>query len=160
MLTTDTLTLMSQVTRFIKTGSGEADSTVPFGGMNVLLMGDFHQFPPVGNPCTALHSSPTFRKLEPLPKSVGHNIYSQFGTVVTLVQQQWIMDRIEMDILARVRTGDCTLHNLLEIQKLVLIILQCELPDPNTPPWDDVVLITPRMLCAKDGNEACLWNHC
>ena len=47
---TDTLTLMSHVTRFIQTGSGEADLTVPFGGMNVLLMGSFPQF---GSSCTA-----------------------------------------------------------------------------------------------------------
>ena len=37
MLTTETLNLMLQVIGFIKTGSSEADLTVLFGGINVLL---------------------------------------------------------------------------------------------------------------------------
>ncbi|KAF8221469.1 hypothetical protein L208DRAFT_1382251 [Tricholoma matsutake] len=31
------------------------DATVPFRGLNVILLGDFHQFPPVGNPRVALY---------------------------------------------------------------------------------------------------------
>ena len=129
-------------TGFMKTGSGKADSTVLFSGINVLLMGDFHQFLPVGNPCAVLYSSPTWEKLEPLPWSVGHNKYSQFQAVVTLVEQQQIMDRIWMNILERARTGDSTLYNLLEICILVFTDPQCELPNPNTHPWDGTVLLS------------------
>ena len=49
MLTMDMLTLVSQVMGYVKMRSRSANSTVPFSGLNVLLMGDSHQFPPVAN---------------------------------------------------------------------------------------------------------------
>ena len=65
MLMTDFITLTSQVMGFVKTDVGMADLTVPFGGMNVLLLGDFHQFPPVTNPSGALYSTPGHSKKRP-----------------------------------------------------------------------------------------------
>ena len=35
----------------------QADASKPFGGMNVVILGDFHQFPPPTNPHGALYSS-------------------------------------------------------------------------------------------------------
>lgn len=160
MLTADTLMLTLQITGLIKTGNGNADLTVPFGGMNTLLMGDFHQFPPVSNPCAALYNSPTCGKPEPSPWSVECSIYLQFQTVVTLVKQQCITHGVWMNILERARTGDCMLHDLWEICKLVLTNPQCELPNPSTPPWDDMVLITAWNVMQQRWNEMCLQNHC
>jgi len=53
-----------------------------------MLMGDFHQFPPVGNSKTALYSNPPSRKTV----IVGKAIYTQFKTVINLTQQWCIMD--------------------------------------------------------------------
>ena len=64
MLTTDLLTLTSQVTGFVKTGNGRADATVLFGGMNVILLGDFHQFPLVANSHASLYASPSISSKE------------------------------------------------------------------------------------------------
>lgn len=99
MLTTDLITLTSQITGFVKTGVGTADSTVPFGGMNVLLLGDFHQFPPVANPSGALYSTLGCSQKETTTRVVGWNIYHQFQTMVALKQQMWIMDQVWSDIL-------------------------------------------------------------
>ena len=99
MLTTNLITLTSQITGFMKTGVGMADSTVPFGGMNVLLLGDFHQFPPVANPSGALYSTLGCSKKETTTRVVGWNIYHQFQTMVTLKQQMWITDQVCSDIL-------------------------------------------------------------
>ena len=108
MLITDFITLTSQVTGFVKSSIGTADLTVPFGGMNVLLLGDFHQFPPVANPSGALYSAPGHSKKESSTRVVSHNIYHQFQTVVTLEQQMQITDHTWSNILQQSRTGDCT----------------------------------------------------
>jgi hypothetical protein len=48
MCTLDLVTLLSQVVGKVRADDGSADSMTLFGGMNVILMGDFHQFPLVG----------------------------------------------------------------------------------------------------------------
>lgn len=55
MLTIDMLTLTSQVMGYVKTRSGSTDSAVPFSSLNLLLMGAFHQFPPVANSLGSLY---------------------------------------------------------------------------------------------------------
>ena len=55
MLTVDMLTLTSQVMGYVKTRSGSTDSAVPFSSLNLLLMGAFHQFPPVANSLGSLY---------------------------------------------------------------------------------------------------------
>lgn len=45
MCTHDQLTLLSQIAGKTRANDGSAKSTDPFGGLNILLMGDFHQFP-------------------------------------------------------------------------------------------------------------------
>ena len=115
MLTTDLITLTSQIIGFVKTGVGTADSTVPFGSMNVLLLGDFHQFPLVANPSSALYSAPGRSQKETTTRVVSQNIYHQFQTMVTLKQQMWIMDQVWSDILEQSRTGDCTKKDINEI---------------------------------------------
>ena len=99
MLTTNLIILTSQITGLMKTGIGTADSTVPFGSMNVLLLGDFHQFPLVANPSGVLYSTPGCSKKEMTTRVVSWNIYHQFQTMVTLKQQMWITDQIWSYIL-------------------------------------------------------------
>ena len=61
------------------TGEESRDEHLPFTGMHVILMGDFHQFPPVANPHFALYSkSPTT-----IPDALhGRWVFRQFETVV------------------------------------------------------------------------------
>ena len=101
MLTTETLTHTSQVTGFVKTGAGQIDSSILFGGMNVILLGDFHQFPPVANPWAVLYSSPASSKSKSSARLMGQNIFSQFETVVPLTEQMRITDGEWMSILGR-----------------------------------------------------------
>ncbi|KIM91887.1 hypothetical protein PILCRDRAFT_83281 [Piloderma croceum F 1598] len=56
MMTTSIMTLKSQVARKVHNGNGAMDSTVPFGGLNLILLGDFHQFEPIANMCSSLYS--------------------------------------------------------------------------------------------------------
>ena len=53
----DTLfTDVDKIISFIKKSEHEGNEFLPFGGMHVILMGDFHQFPPVARPHSALYS--------------------------------------------------------------------------------------------------------
>ena len=61
MCTLDLVTLLSQVAGKVRADDGSTDSRTPFGGMNVILMGDFHQFPPVGAADAALYCLPPNR---------------------------------------------------------------------------------------------------
>ena len=49
MLTKDVLEFLSGVLGNHRNNVNGVDATVPFGGLNVILLGDFHQFLPVGN---------------------------------------------------------------------------------------------------------------
>ncbi len=46
MMTTPLLTHLSQATRIVKVHLHGIDASIPFGGLNIILLGDFHQFPP------------------------------------------------------------------------------------------------------------------
>jgi len=139
MCTLDSLTLLSQVAGKVHVGEGVAMSTAPFGGLNVMLMGDFHQFPPVGNTNAALYSNPPVQNTA----IVGKAIYLQFETVINLTQQWRITDFRWMEILENARQGECTREDIEEIRKLVIAKPGCEIPDFKHAPWDDVVLVTP-----------------
>ena len=160
MLTTDLLTLTSQVTGFVKTGNGRANTTVPFGGMNIILLGDFHQFPPVANSRASLHVSPSISFKETTTRVMGCNIYMQFETVVTLTEQMRIMDNVWRQILEHSRMGDCTKDDLQEIRKLVLTNNMCDVPDFNQIPWDDVILVTPCNIMRWKWNAVVLQQYC
>lgn len=55
MLTNDILEFLAGVLGNQHNDLNGVDATVPFRGLNVILLGDFHQFPPVGNPRVALY---------------------------------------------------------------------------------------------------------
>jgi len=50
MLTKDLLAHLSQVAGSVRMGNGQTDATIALGGLNMVLTGDFHQFPPIGQP--------------------------------------------------------------------------------------------------------------
>ena len=156
MCTTDILTLLSQICGKVRAGDGSASSTAPFGGLNVLLMGDFHQFPPVGNSNAALYCPALSRNTS----IVGKAIYLQFDTVITLVKQERMTDHVWMLLLQRARVGECTKADIAEIRRLVLSSPECDIPDFSSPPWSEAVLVTHRNAVRAAWNRAALRKHC
>jgi len=156
MCTLDSLTLLSQVAGKVHAGEGAAMSTASFGGLNVMLMGDFHQFPPVGNTNAALYSNSPVRNTV----IVGKAIYLQFETVINLTQQWQITDSRWMEILQNARQGECTCEDIEEIQKLVIANPGYEIPDFKWAPWDDVILVTPQHAVHTAWNRAALHKYC
>lgn len=160
MMTTSQMALMSQVAGKVRNGDSSINSTVPFGGLNVILLVDFHQFEPVGNPHESLYSQPRPGRTEKQLSVIGRNLYSQFDTVVTLTEQRRITDLSWEKTLWRARTGDCTREDLHEIRKLVLTNPECDIPNFDEEPWDEVTLVTPRNSMRALWNSAALKKHC
>ncbi|KAG1864867.1 hypothetical protein F4604DRAFT_1013640 [Suillus subluteus] len=122
----------------------------PLAGLSVILLGDFHQFPPIGSRNRALYSQhPHSSKAQ-----LGRNLYLQFDTVVELRQHMRVTDIVWDGILRRARNGACTNEDLVKIRRLVLTNKECDIPDFSTAPWNDAVLITPR------NSVRSRWNAC
>jgi hypothetical protein len=156
MLTKDMLTFLSQVTGLVRTGNGRTDSTVALGGINTILIADFHQFPPIAHENVALYRRETPRE----SSIIGDNIYHQFDTVVELTQQKRIEDERWNEILNHSCTGSCTRQDLNDIRKLVLTDDRCDIPDFSTLPWSETVLVTPRNSVRDAWNKAKVREHC
>ena len=119
-------------------------SEEPFGGLNVILVGDFHQFPPVASGT----SSPLYVPCNPSKDSaldmLGRKLYEQFDVVVRLTTQVRVTDQVWVDLLRRARHGECHEDDLKTLRGLVLTGSQCPPTDFSCPPWNEAVLVTPR----------------
>lgn len=128
----------------------------PFGGMNVILLGDFHQFPPVANPKGALYVE---RADDGQRVVLGREIFKQFETVVILDKQVRVKDNIWTNILNQLRIGECTEEDVQEINKLVLSNSECNIPDFTQRLWSDAILFTPRHGVREVWNEHSVAKH-
>ena len=70
--------MFAWVDKRLRQATGKLDC--PFGGLSIILIGDFGQLPPVGD--KSLYSQPTNSELS----IHGHHIYQLFTTVVVLDQ--------------------------------------------------------------------------
>jgi hypothetical protein len=94
---TDTIGLLSGITGF--TIAGNSRCTLPFSGkLNMILVGNFHQFPPPKGASSALYCNPPVTTYW---GGIGQNVFCQFKTVVLLKEQKRIDDEAWVDILNR-----------------------------------------------------------
>ena len=156
MLTTPNLHLLSKTMGVVRSGLETIHPTLPFGGVNTILLGDFHQFPPIRSKRNALY----YAAHEKDNARLGRSLYEQFDIVIKLEEQMRVRDQVWQDILRRSRTGDCTGEDIAEIRKLILTNPQCEVPNFSESPWDDAVLVTPRNGVRTFWNEQMLDSHC
>ncbi|CCO35196.1 DNA repair and recombination protein pif1,mitochondrial [Rhizoctonia solani AG-1 IB] len=159
MVSKKTLADISQMISIGKQKEGENNSTVAFGGVNVIIAGDFHQFPPViGGASNGALYTPTGPNATS-KMLVGRLIYEQFRTVVLLKKQFRVEDGEWSGVLSRARHGSCTSEDIKTIRGLIL--------DPakdkdllSQPGWADAVLVTPRHTVRHRWNELASYNHC
>jgi hypothetical protein len=114
MCTLDTVTLFSQICGNVQAGNGGTMARNPFRGLNIMLISDFHQFPPVAHTNLALYCPPSANTTS----IVGKAIYLQFTTIVTLLKQERITDHTWLGILQKVQIGDFSEMDIAEIRKL------------------------------------------
>lgn len=123
-----------------------------FGGINVVMFGDFHQFPPIGSGSIALYTPSSISDSQPY--RLGKQLFDRFRTVVILREQMRSGDPVWTGLLHRLRTGDCTPGDLQTLRSLIIRT------DPESPKnnerWDDAVLVTSRHAVRKGWNERAL----
>lgn len=134
-------------------------SSQSFGGINVILCGDLHQFPPVAG-----------RKREPLfypehytdtiDAQIGRKIYEEFTTVVILREQVRVTDPEWRDFLRHLRDGCVQERDVHMLRQLLITNPQCLPTDFTQEPWNDQRLVTPRHAVRKEWNDAAVEKHC
>ena len=165
-------------------GSQGFQRGMSFGGLNVILCGDLHQFPPVA--CGK--REPLYYPInsaDPIPFQIGRKIYEEFSTVVILQEQMRVTDHVWRDFLDHLRYGRVEPRHLKMLRTL---LLKRQTPDsslaypPNTisspdphfdsveaanqsvnfstQPWADASLITPRHAVRIRWNEAATQKWC
>ena len=148
----------SEIFGHVRAANAIGDPHLPFAGASVVGTGDFHQFPPVANVMGALYCD---RPETDSPRALlGQEVYKQFDTVVILEEQIRVKDEAWIEMLRRLRIGNCTDEDLQEVRKLILTNEECQAPDFSKKPWSDAILITPRHSVRERWNEAAIAKHC
>jgi len=128
-----------------------------FGGLNVIICGDYHQFPPVMRKGGALYFESNTSK-DKADDQVGRKIYEQFTTVVILKEQVRSSGDPEWtQFLRRLREGKCT-EDDREMLRTLEVSNNPELMDDAA--WADAPLVTPRNAVRHKWNSACIRRHC
>jgi hypothetical protein len=104
--------------------------SAPFGGLNVILLGDFHQLDPITDRALYLedHKVRSETKLS-ADHMAGHALYRQFEHTVLLSQQVRVKDPVWVDFLRAIREGRCSDNHIRMLESLVLsvcVILHCD----------------------------------
>jgi len=148
------LACLSEVVSHVRYTHGQGDPALPFGGMNVILFGDFHQFPPIQK-SGALYD-PTISEKQNVRSAVGLEIFNQFKTVIILTEQKRVTDLVWKGILDRLREGECTEEDLKEVKNLIVK----EEDGAQSEPWPNSVLVTSRHSVREAWNDAAIARHC
>ncbi len=141
--------------------TGKLDSSAPFGGLNVIICGDFHQFPPVGTKSRSPLYFPNNTSLgDKTDDCMGRIIYEGFTTVVVLKEQVRVTDPVWLDFLRHLRNGRVQQRHITMLKKLTLTNPEVDMVDFSSPPWDDAHLVTPRHAVRIQWNAISVQKHC
>jgi len=86
-------------------GSPHAIQGHSFGGLNIILCGDLHQFPPVACAKSEVLYHPVNLAKDLDDAKIGRHIYEEFSVVVILREQMRITDHGWQDFLVQLHYG-------------------------------------------------------
>ncbi|TFK80876.1 hypothetical protein K466DRAFT_459022, partial [Polyporus arcularius HHB13444] len=136
-------------------------------GLNIILCGDLHQFPPVAvAPSEALYKPIDLERDTP-DRMLGRKLYEEFSTVVILKEQMRITDPVWREFLDHLRYGKVQPHHVEMLRTLILgghrgvedttSNLSFASVDKG---WGDAALVTPRHAVRLKWNAAALRQWC
>ena len=183
-------TFLATLSRNIAIGMEGSSGFQPghsFGGLNIILCGDLHQFPPVACGKREALYHPLSMK-DSVDAQIGRRIYEEFTTVVILKEQMRVTDPTWREFLVhlrygRVETGDLKMLRALLLKPPPAAPTQASSsgispsvptssyssPTPpaidppinfNSHPWNDASLITPRHAVRIRWNQAAAQKWC
>ncbi|PSS19942.1 hypothetical protein PHLCEN_2v3115 [Hermanssonia centrifuga] len=133
-------------------GADGFQSDYSFGGLNVIICGDFHQFPPVAKGPDEFLFQPADLSRHSEGCVLGRRVYEEFTTVVILKEQMRVTDHVWRDLLVHLRKGEVQEHHIDCLRTLVLSTPGAEV-DFGSAPWQDASLVTPRHAVRNLWNE-------
>ena len=157
MLSRSFLTILSRNIGIGLEGAPFAREDNSFGGLNVILCGDLHQFPPVACAKSEALYHPVNLAKDSDDAKIGRRIYEEFSTVVTLREQMRVTDDGWREFLVRLRYGRVERSDLAMLRGLLLPNSPI---DASSPTWAEVSLITPRHAVRTQWNQAALRKAC
>ncbi|CAE6472874.1 unnamed protein product [Rhizoctonia solani] len=161
MISKEFLAKLSRHISIAKLEYNKAAGNLPFGGVNTILCGDLHQFPPIAASSNGalFHLTDLSRENPNDDRPMGRAIYEQFRTVVNLRQQIRAKDKKWREFLDRLRNGDVTDEDLGVLRSLTLTDPACRPTDFSSVLWRGAYLITPRHAVRTQWNELAV-RHC
>ncbi len=150
---------LSTILTLIMTEVKGEQQDAPFGGLNIVLCGDFHQFPPVmGGPRAMLYWLSVVG--DSGEEALGSALYQKFDIVIILKEQMQVTDEKWIDLLCHACHGMCTEEHINLLKALVLSSKACAPMDFSKVPWNSASLITPHHGVCVEWNKAALKEHC
>ncbi|KAJ3561239.1 hypothetical protein NP233_g10314 [Leucocoprinus birnbaumii] len=155
MMTSEMLGLVAEVVTGTRLKEGKCGPLDAFGGLSIVLFGDFHQFPPVSCANLALYKPNSVNKRA----MIRYEFYTRFRKIVILRQQNRVRDAKWTDFLRRLRHRECNAEDMEMIESLRLTNPDCDIPDFTKEPWNEAVLVTLRVEVKNRWNKAALERH-
>ncbi|GJF00157.1 ATP-dependent exoDNAse [Phanerochaete sordida] len=131
----------------------------PFGGVNVILCGDLHQFKPVVCQKGDALFAPASQE-QTTDAKVGGELYRSFKLVVILRKQRRVTDPVWRDLLVHLRAGKMKEEHVETLESLVLRPQQTDIDFEEDAAWSQASLVTPRHGVRKLWNDASVRKHC
>jgi len=156
MLTKKFLAILSRNISTAKMVEGQPSKNESFGGINVVLCGDFHQFPPVATSPTEAIYFPSNPQKDSAESQLGRAIYEEFKTVVILKEQMRVTDPVWCNFLEHLRYGWVKEEHITMLQTLVITNPNSTPTDFKRSPWDSACLVTPWHAVQHLWNEEAL----
>lgn len=162
MLSREFLANMSKILATVIEKEDDDEKDQLFGGLNVILVGDFHQFPPVVCRRSAPLFYPNNARFDKTDEIIGREIYEQFKIVVRLKKQIRVLDPVWQDLLQHVRYGTCKEHHITLLHDLIITNTHSKYPqiDYDKSPWNSAALVTPRHSVRHAWNTAMAKKKC
>jgi len=148
-------TFFARLSAYIAKGkalASKSDTNKPFGGVNAILSGNFHQFPPVASSRNAPLFWPCDSSKDNAEELLGRKLYEEFSIVVHLKEKVRITDPNLLDLMQHVRHSSCRAHHIKLLRSLIITSSLCPPIDFTTLPWNEAVIVTPRHSVRKHWN--------
>ena len=156
MIAKDFLALLSRNISIAK--KGQSDTS--FGGMSIILLGDFHQFPPVARSIRDALYYPSDPQTSNITSQIGRAIFEEFRMVVELTEQKRVVDPVWHNFLQHLRQGKVEEDDLKMLRSLTTEECIRRHEDLSKDCWRNAVLVTPRHAVRTQWNDRCIRQMC